>query len=193
MSVVSYPGREAAGWHNLVSRQTEVNFCVVYDTDFPENLELAELIRSNVWENDDESGRASWDRVKALLAGEEWFKKWVSNVKIDRHKKLRVYESGRFGFGNYQRAEMKWLRDHGLDFDVFLLDPLPDVLNSIKEEALHRDWAGGWEWEGELETLRWEPYTRRVGEPADGRWEKGVLLGGGKKKGKWVFVWRRKR
>ena len=108
-TVVSFPGREVEHWNELVNGRTPLNWAVVYDTTVPENPDLSDLIKKTTWETDDEE----WDRVKALLEGAPWFQKWVANVHADSDKQLLVFCDRDGNFGNYQRAEIKWLREHG--------------------------------------------------------------------------------
>ena len=117
-SAVSFPGREVYNWNQLVNGRTPLNWAVVYDTTVPENPDLSDLIKKTTWETDDEE----WDRVIALLEGAPWFQKWVANVHADSDKQpFLVFSDRDDNFGNYQRAEIKWLREHG--FDLLLVIP----------------------------------------------------------------------
>ena len=49
-----------------------------------------------------------------MLEGEPRFQKWVANVYADSDKQpFLVYWDRDGNLGNYQRAEVKWLREHG--------------------------------------------------------------------------------
>jgi len=117
-TVVSFPGREKKHWNRLVGGRTFYNWAVVYDTTVPEDEELARLIKLTSWETD----AVVWERVKALLADAPWFQKWVDNVNADSDKEFIVYCNRAGTYGNYQRAEIKWLREAGFPFSCFVVD-----------------------------------------------------------------------
>ena len=112
LTVVSFPGREVEHWNRLVGGRTFYNWAVVYDTTVPEDEELARLIQETTWETD----AVVWERVKALLADAPWFQKWVANVNADSDKDFLVYRNRDGTYGNYQRAETKWLREAGFTY-----------------------------------------------------------------------------
>ena len=114
-TVVSFPGRCVHNWNRLVGGRTPKNWAVVYDTTVPENPCLAHLIKQwHIWETD----AALWHRVKALLEEAPWFQKWVDNVRTDSVKDFIVYRDRDGDFGNYQRAEIKWLQEQGYPFGI---------------------------------------------------------------------------
>ena len=111
-TVVSFPGREVECWNRLVGGNTRLNlnWAVVYDTTVPEDEELARLIKETTWETD----AAEWEHLLSLLERSPWFQQWVANVRADSDKEDFLVISDRDGnFGNYQRAETKWLAEEG--------------------------------------------------------------------------------
>ena len=103
-------------WNTMVDTQKVYNFAVVYDTSKPEPEFLKDNMRTieTVLEGNQQE---KWEEIKAVIQEQDWFKKWCQNVQDDHNagKKMIVVRNGS-KFGNYQRAEMKILRDAGIPF-----------------------------------------------------------------------------
>ena len=118
LTVVSFPGREVALWNRFVGGTTRLNWAVVWDPTCVPTPELKELIQYKTWE----TNAVVWEYLLSLLADERWFQQWVANVHADSDKQPFFVYSDRFGnFGNYQRAEIKWLAEEGFSFSVRIL------------------------------------------------------------------------
>ena len=133
VSVSSFPGIEADSWKFMIEEQTYYNWGVVYKTDVEEHPELAKLIKNTDWQKDN----AKWNEVVTLLKGEEWFQQWETNVdaEVNDGKELVAITSPkvRGGFGNYQRAEIKYMKEvKGYKVSIRTIEKLRNVNQWIK-------------------------------------------------------------
>ena len=116
VNICSFPGICSDQWNTMVDTQLVYNFAVVYDTSKPEPKYLVETMPTimTVLEGNQQE---KWEEIKAKIQEQDWFKQWWINVQVDHSsgKKMIVVRNGS-KFGNYQRAEMKILRDAGIPF-----------------------------------------------------------------------------
>ena len=129
-NVTSFPGLEVSDWKTMVEEQDYYNYSVVYNTTVKENPTLGEKIKEKIWENDENE----WKEVKRLLKGEAWFIQWSSNVQTEAAlgKDLIVIESDEHGYGNYQRAEIKYMNEMGWPFHEVKMSKLKRVNEQIE-------------------------------------------------------------
>jgi hypothetical protein len=147
VNICSFPGICSDQWNTMVDTQKVYNFAVVYDTskDEPEFLKEIMPTIEIVLEGKGmwcftwiDASKDKWEEIKAEINKEDWFKKWWENVQIDHDagKKMIVVRNGS-KFGNYQRAEMKILRDAGIPFwinDVSTLAVLNEKIVKIYKD-----------------------------------------------------------